>query len=556
MDVGFIKKIIVALYIIIIIFLVILGFAYSNQDSGTFRENFIQFDEGWKDDDVELSFPYDFTDEFTMVNELPQVYGDQFLIIKCFYETATVCIDDVEIYRTRDNSLFGISSNVGKKEIHIPMKTEYSGKKVSVKLKLQDSLYGAEVYDILISTRSGYGIYIIKSEWISIVFAVVLLFSGMMEAFVGMHFIVKRSLILRKLSFEALVFSGVFSILSSIWLICQTRILYVIFGNGTGFAILEIIVFLLMPLAFFELVRSVNFRVSVRDNIIDGILAITIMLLFILSMLGALHWGEIVIIGHAIDLIVVFFVAYYSYTSIKEEKRQSERKLIAIGNMIFLLVCLVALAMYINNVDSNYNVLVVLGLIIYTITQVSLIYRRIGLKVEEEAELVQAKEFAYTDELTKLTNRRYFYEELKALEDREVQNDTTIVYYDVNRLKYYNDEIGHDAGDELLVAMADCLRKAFSDCSTSVISRIGGDEFIVMLIDSESDINRRIEKFKALSSQWTGEYIKGFTASYGVAARREYKDASLEDLCKLADNKMYEDKKRYYEETGYDRRHG
>ena len=382
------------------------------------------------------------------------------------------------------------------------------------------------------------------------------MFSGFMEAVVGMHFIVKRSLILRKLSFEALVFSGFFSMLSSIWLLCQTRLLNVIFGNGTGFAILEIIVFLLMPLAFFELVRAVNFRVSIKDNVIDGILAMTILLLFILCMVGVLQWGEIVIMAHAIDIIVVLFVVYYSYTSIKEEKRQSERKLIAIGNLIFLLVCLVALAMYINNVDSDYNILIVLGLIIYIFTQVSLIYRRIGLKVEEEAELVQVKEFAYTDELTRLTNRRYFYEELKALEDREVQKDTTIVYFDVNRLKYYNDKIGHDAGDELLVAMADCLRQVFSECSTSVISRIGGDEFIVMLINCENDVNRRIEKFNQLASEWNGKYIHGFTASYGVASKRDYKDASLEDLCKIADNKMYEDKKRYYEETGYDRRRG
>ena len=82
MDKGFIRRLVCALYIIIIIFLIILGFAYSNQESGTFRENFIQFQDGWKEGDVELSFPYERKDVFVMENELPQVYGDQFLIIK------------------------------------------------------------------------------------------------------------------------------------------------------------------------------------------------------------------------------------------------------------------------------------------------------------------------------------------------------------------------------------------------------------------------------------------------------------------------------------------
>ena len=91
---------------------------------------------------------------------------------------------------------------------------------------------------------------------------------------------------------------------------CQTRLLYVIFGNGTGFAILEIIVFLLLPLAFLELVRAVNFRISFWDNVVDGIFSMTILLLFILSLVGILDWGQIVIIGHVIALLIAALTCY------------------------------------------------------------------------------------------------------------------------------------------------------------------------------------------------------------------------------------------------------
>ena len=554
MDKGFLRKIIAAIYVILIIFVELLGFAYSNQEDDTLKENFIDYSSGWNINGVDVKFPYEAEDVFRISNVLPVVYGDQFLVFKCYYEDVVVYIDGKEVYRSLDHKLFNVSSNVGKKEIHVGMKPEYSGKTIDIDINLQQSLYGAEIYGSVITTRSGYGIYILKSKWLQISIAVILAFFGICESIVAAYYILKRSHILRRLSFEALLYAGLFAILSSMWLMCQTRLLYVIFGNGTGFAILEIIVFLLMPLAFLELVRAVNFRISFWDNVVDGIFSMTILLLFILSLVGILDWGQIVIIGHGIALLIAALACYYSYTSLKEAKRKSERRIIAIGNLLFLLICLVALAMYINNIDSNYNVIIVVGLIIYISTQVGVIYKRISIRVEEQEELVQAREFAYTDELTHLTNRRYFYEELKAIEDKELVKDTAVVFLDVNRLKYYNDNYGHDAGDELLRATAECLNGAFEDSSTAIISRIGGDEFVVMLVASEIELKRRIDKFNTIAKTWCGKVINGFTASIGVASTRDYPDASAEELCKIADDNMLIDKSKFYSQSGHERR--
>ncbi|MBR4708108.1 MAG: GGDEF domain-containing protein [Pseudobutyrivibrio sp.] len=554
MDKGFIQKICVLIYIALILFIEMLGFAYSNQESGDFAENFIVYHDGWAIDGVDVNFPFDAPDTFRLTNTLPVVYEDQFLILTCFYDTYTVYVDGKEVMRSWESRLFNSTSDVGKKEIHVPMKKEYSGKEVVIYLNLQDSLYGAEVYHSFISTRSGYCIYLLKKNWLQLSLAVVLFFVGACEVIFATYFIFKKSKIVRKISFEALLYAGVFEITSSIWLICQSRLLYNIFGNGTGFGVLEIIVFLMMPLAFFELIRAANFRVSKTDNVVDGIIAIGILLLFIFCLVGLLDWGQIVTVGHFIDLVVFVIASYYSYTSIRETKKLSERRVIAIGNIGFLLICFIAIAMYINDLDSPYNVLIVFALLIYISTQVGLIYRRISIKVEQEAELVQAKEFAYTDELTHLTNRRYLYEELSLMDDKTLLPDTTVVYLDVNRLKYYNDNYGHGAGAELLIATADCLREAFEDSSTSVISRIGGDEFIIMLIASDSELRRRIDKFYKLSSNWKGKYVEGFTVSIGVATSRDYPNASAEELCKYADDKMLADKAKFYSRTEFERR--
>lgn len=554
MDKGFLRKVAVAVYVILILFIELLGFAYSNQEDGKYQENFIEFDRGWTIDNMEINFPYEADAEFTISNTMPTVYGDQFLIFHCYYDKFSIYIGGVEVYRSVDNKLFNAYTNVGKKEIHLPLKEEYSHKPIDIRLDLQDSLYGSEIYGAYISTRSGYGIYVLKKQWLQLTIAVILFFYGICEVILALYFIFKRSHILRKLAFEALLYAGIFAITASIWLLCQTRLLYIVFGYGTGFAILEIVVFMMMPIAFLELVRAVNFRVSFWDNVIDGVMAILVMVLFVICIFGAIDWGQLVVIGHVYALIIMGLSSYYSYVSLKETKRKSERRLIATGNLIFLMVCLISLAMYINNIDSNYNIILVLGLIVYIGTQVSVIYRRIGLKVEEEEELVQVKELAYTDSLTHLTNRRYFYEELTVLDDKELMKDTTIVYLDVNRLKYYNDNFGHDAGDELLKACADCLNYAFEDNSTAIISRIGGDEFAVMLVASENELNRRLDKFNTLASNWKGKYVKVVSAAIGVASIRDYPDVTPEELCNLADDNMLLDKKKFYSESGYDRR--
>lgn len=554
MDWGFVKRLVTTIYIIIIIFIMVVGFAYSNQDDAKIRENYVDFSNGWTIDGVDVVFPYENENEFIIENTLPVVYGDQFLILKCYYNDVEVYVDDVSVYRSLDNRLFGVSTNVGKKEVHVGMKPEYAGKTVKAKIQLQHSFYGAELFDSFIITRSGYGIKTLKDEGFSIILSVVLIFSGIWEALIAIHFILRKSLILRKLSFQALLYAGFFSLLSGIWMLCETRLPTIIFGNNTGFAILEIMCFVLMPLAFLELVRAANFRVSKRDNIVDGIFGIVILGSFVVCLFGFVQWGNIVIFAHGIDLLIVGLTAYYSYSSIKAEKRKSERRLIAIGNSVFLFVCLIALAMYINNIDSNYNIIVIIGLMVYISTQIGLIYRRIGLKVEEEAELVQIKELAYTDELTKLTNRRYFYEEVNAIEDKELSPDTTIVFFDVNRLKYTNDTLGHDAGDELLLGAAECIKKSFGDNATCVISRMGGDEFIAMLIVDPTELKKRLDKLTKLTAEWKGNYVSEVSISVGTASRREHPQADINELYKIADDNMYLAKKEFYKNSGFDRR--
>jgi diguanylate cyclase (GGDEF)-like protein/putative nucleotidyltransferase with HDIG domain len=82
------------------------------------------------------------------------------------------------------------------------------------------------------------------------------------------------------------------------------------------------------------------------------------------------------------------------------------------------------------------------------------------------------------DQLTDLMNRRFFESEIKVLSESD-QCPVSIIMIDVNGLKLINDSFGHHRGDELLIKVADILRKTCEN--KGHVSRIGGDEFVVML---------------------------------------------------------------------------
>ncbi|PMS11330.1 GGDEF-domain containing protein [Trinickia caryophylli] len=104
---------------------------------------------------------------------------------------------------------------------------------------------------------------------------------------------------------------------------------------------------------------------------------------------------------------------------------------------------------------------------------------RMGARVAEaEKEL---EYLASTDPLTGLPNRREFYDELHERLHRGGPNPTrmALILVDLDNFKAVNDTLGHGAGDELLKRVAAALRRSVR--ATDIVSRIGGDEFAVLL---------------------------------------------------------------------------
>ena len=156
------------------------------------------------------------------------------------------------------------------------------------------------------------------------------------------------------------------------------------------------------------------------------------------------------------------------------------------------------------------------------------------------------------DALTKLRNRAYYVEELNRI-SRKGPWPLSVLAMDLNGLKVVNDTQGHTVGDSLLRRAGEVLQKAGTDVS-GCIARVGGDEFIALLPGSDERsayaLKERIESVLELSNQfYPGQKL---SLSIGIATCQNATE--VEQCIQFADQQMYAQKKRFYEESNLERR--
>lgn len=150
------------------------------------------------------------------------------------------------------------------------------------------------------------------------------------------------------------------------------------------------------------------------------------------------------------------------------------------------------------------------------------------------------KYYSIRDYLTGLYNRTYFEEELKKFDGEYVKN-IGLVVCDVDGLKFINDTFGHLAGDDILKNTAAILNKYFSP--DSIIARIGGDEFAILLINSDDKfIEKACSNISKEVLRCDDENLNvNASISVGYAYETDY-EGSVRKLFSEADSNMYKNK--------------
>ncbi len=159
---------------------------------------------------------------------------------------------------------------------------------------------------------------------------------------------------------------------------------------------------------------------------------------------------------------------------------------------------------------------------------------------ELEAANAKLKELSFKDEVTGLFNRRFFSIRLEEEINRyrRFNHPVSVILLDLDGFKAVNDELGHAAGDETLRDVAQLLLK--HSRGINVIARYGGDEFVILLVETaKSGARRYAERMREAVSTQAFAHGQRITASFGVASLPEDTAVSPGELVRAADEALY-----------------
>ncbi len=179
----------------------------------------------------------------------------------------------------------------------------------------------------------------------------------------------------------------------------------------------------------------------------------------------------------------------------------------------------------------------------FDLTMMESIGSQAGIAIQNAHLFAEVNQLAVTDPLTHLYNRRYFFNlaRVELERARRYSHQLSIIMLDIDLFKRVNDSFGHLAGDEVLVALSECVRNTLRQ--VDLAARYGGEEFVILLPETELDsatttAKRLCEAIHDLQVSYNGKFIS-VTVSVGVSSLENQVITDVSKMLDQADQAMY-----------------
>lgn len=273
---------------------------------------------------------------------------------------------------------------------------------------------------------------------------------------------------------------------------------------------------------------------------------INIVIRVILAHFELLRLDNSILASHIYSMVVIVTSLIALVREIRRDRENKSIKIMLAGGASLSFMAALALVLYWMGSAMYYRNSMLIGALVFFVflmTGTAMDYTRRARNEQKKLQESEINErLSYIDSLTGLRNRRAFEKAVAEIEADTSIDNAMLVMFDVNGLKYTNDNYGHAAGDDLIIAAGEVIGETFE--STGECYRIGGDEFAVIVKEPELTGSEYNEILDGLISQWN------YVSSWKLSIARGYcsllsgrgERISVSDWKLGADVEMYRNK--------------
>ncbi len=481
--------------------------------------------------------------ELTTVLPEEWAYKAPVLCVPITQNVVDVYVDDELIYQYGQER-YELNKNVGNGLRFVHLDNAYKGARLRIVMRVAEEYAFSSLKPIWISDwQDAYRIVVTENR-LPLLLGIFLLVFGIVMS------ILLTAVMVYDSRFWYIFFVAVFSLCIGLWTLCYNDVLVIFSIPPHAVTLIENMSLLFAPLAvvghMYVYVKQLkNIKITMVYNVLLVLQIFSTVLTIILHIFDIIHSAESLNYHYVSYMLLAVFFAYLLFESARRNAKY--RTVYYVGMSIVIFTILYELISYAVNRYLGNSFLLIKGIsamgVIAFISVILLdLYHDIILRKMEAKEKEMLLRRAYTDELTQVHNRSYCSEYMKSLHDEDIK-EYAIISFDINNLKDTNDRYGHSAGDLLLKNAALKLSEVFEE--KGIIGRMGGDEFIAVIPSGDRDmVEKLIAHFRdSIHEENAVENQEKLSVAFGYALSTEIQGEDVEQVYKLADDRMYQCKR-------------
>lgn len=485
--------------------------------------------------------------EFSVKNTLPQeLGGNSSLFFRSKNVFYSVYVDDKLVYSPDVPESIFYTNSFGTRWGVVELSPEYGGKEVEIRASKSYESSRAGFDNMKIGNPAGIILSVITEKLVSFITCILLIFVGLLLiiADIPVNVQVKKN--------HELMYLGLFALSIAVWCLSETNLVQFFFDNSRLMQVVSCYSLMLISIPMILYLDSAfGFRTKFIKRAFCIMSGAEFLVCWTLHLTGIADIRQTLTLTH---IILALSAAIFFYSVIRNSmfrgtsrKRNIYRMLRGVGLSSISVATVIDLGRFYFGVGTDSAMFVRMGLLIFVICYGSSSLENTinAVKLGVKSEFIS--KLAYHDGLTGVGNRTAFEERLIGLEmSKDSVGGVGIVMFDLNDLKFINDNFGHQCGDSMITQSAELIVEAFS-VQKGECFRIGGDEFAVLL--SGEDIMSRYQKgiadFKKAVDSYNNDRDNELRISiaYGFESYDSTVHSKMMDIYQQADSKMYKNKK-------------